>query len=98
MYFSTWCSYFVDHRSVLERRGTRGEEGRRRLQSILVLQLQSLWVLMGKGIARQPLLLLQVSQGFCHRLHWKSAPNPVPLLPVLCIAETELGAGRRGRS
>lgn len=63
---------------------------------MLVLRLQRLRVCVGKAIARQLLVLLQVSQGFCHLLDWKSAPNPIPFLPVLSIVETELGTGRKG--
>ena len=65
---------------------------------MLVLQLQSLQVHMEKAIAKHPLVLPQVSQGFCHVLDWKSAPEPISFLPVLSIVGTELGIRRKGRS
>ena len=61
----------------------------------MALRLQSPWVRVGEAIARQPLVLPQVSRGFCHLLDWKSAPKPIAFLPVLSIVETELGTGRK---
>lgn len=99
MNLSTWpVLSLVDCWNVPKRGGTRCEEGHRRLQSMLVLWLQSLWVCVGKAITRQPLVLLQVTWAFCHLLVWKSAPNPILFLPVLGIVETELGTGRKGKS